>query len=165
MQASSPERVLTGRHVLACVVAFFAVIFAANFVLVKLALDTLPGTDVDSAYRASLAYGGEIAAAHAQEQRGWRVAAHVERAPANAARVLIEARDATDAPLAGLSFSAQLARPTDRRIDRTVTISDRGGGVYGGEVADIPPGQWNLVIEATRGSDRVFQSKNRVMLP
>ena len=45
----------------------------------RLAIQTLPGTEVDSAYSASLAYESEIAAAHDQNQRNWKVDARVER--------------------------------------------------------------------------------------
>ena len=58
---------------------FFAVVIGVNLIMMRLAIQTLPGTEVDSAYSASLAYEKEIATARAQSARNWKVDAHVER--------------------------------------------------------------------------------------
>lgn len=163
MEAKASSRPLTGRRVLIYLVAFFGVVFAANAALVKYALETLPGTEVDSAYRASLAFNAEIAAAHAQAQRGWHVVAHVERA-GEGARLRIDARDAAGAPLGGMGFTARLERPTDVRGDRGFVLTERETGIYSGQAADVAPGQWELIVEAARGNERVFLSRNRVVM-
>jgi nitrogen fixation protein FixH len=150
--------------VLAWLVAFFAVVIGANMVMMKLAIDTLPGTEVDSAYKASLAYNGEIQAAQDQAARRWSVTGHVERSPDGAAAVNVEARDASDVPLTGVVFSVRLSRPADKRADRAAALSERAPGLYRGHVADVGLGQWDLVIEADRGRERLFLSRNRVIL-
>jgi nitrogen fixation protein FixH len=155
---------LTGRTVLICLLAFFGVVIGANLVMVKFAMDTLPGTEVDSAYRASLAFSSDIAAARAQEQRGWRVNARVERKVDGATLVNVEARDRNGAPLSGIGFSARLARPTDKRADRVVVLDERGSGTFRGIAAGIHPGQWDLVIEAEGTSGRLFLSTTRIVL-
>jgi nitrogen fixation protein FixH len=147
-----------------CLVAFFGIVIGVNSVALKLAIDTLPGTDVDSAYRASLAYNAEIEAAAAQAARGWSVLGQVERGADGHAAVMVEARDAGNAPLIGLAVSAQLSRPTDKRADRTTFLVERESGVYLGTVRDLAPGQWDLVIAAERGTERLFLSRNRVVL-
>jgi nitrogen fixation protein FixH len=163
MQAN--QKPLTGRRVLVYLLAFFGVVVGVNLVMAKLAVDTLSGSEVDSAYRASLAYNTEISAARAQAQRHWRVAAHVERDGDQRAHVRVEARDERGAPVTGMAFAARLARPTDKRGDRAVTLAERESGVYRGETADVAGGQWDLIIEADRGEDRVFLSRNRIVLP
>jgi nitrogen fixation protein FixH len=155
---------ITGRTVLACLIAFFGVVIGVNAVMVKFALDTLPGAEVPSAYRASIRFNAEIARAKAQEARHWQIGARVERAPDGRALVQVDARDAGGAPLTGFVFSARLSRPTDARADRAVVLSERGNGVYRGTVDDVPAGQWDLVIQAERGEERVFLSRNRVVL-
>jgi nitrogen fixation protein FixH len=164
MEANAPPRPLTGRRVLIYLVAFFGVVFAANAALVKFTIDTLPGVEVDSAYRASLAFNAETAAAQAQAQRGWRVVAHVERDNGGDARLRIDARDAAGVPLGGVGFTARLARPTDERGDRLFALVERETGIYAGNAAGVGPGQWDLVVEAARGSERVFLSRNRLVL-
>ena len=74
-------------------VAFFGVVIGVNLVMMRLAIQTLPGTEVDSAYGASLAYEKEIATARAQSARNWKVDAHVERSGQGGATLQVEARD------------------------------------------------------------------------
>src|SRR5260370_1125597 len=91
MNRPQAARPLTGRLVFVLLVAFFGVVIGVNLVMMKLAIQTLPGTEVDSAYSASLAYEGEIAAAHDQNARNWEVNAHVQRDPEGGATVQVEA--------------------------------------------------------------------------
>lgn len=155
---------LTGRAVLIMLVAFFGVVVGVNMLMMRFAIDTLSGTDVDSAYRASLAYDQEIQAAHEQDTRHWRIEAHIARGPADSASVRIVARDSKGAPLTGLDFAARLERPTDKRADRTIALTESETGIYKGRADGVLAGQWNLVIEGDAGSKRVFRSRNRVML-
>lgn len=160
----APARQLTGRAVLAMVLAFFAVVIGVNIVMMTLAVKTLPGTEVDSAYRASLAYGGEIKAAEAQAQRRWRVDAHLTRGPDGHAALQVEARDRDGAPLDAVLFSGRLERPADQHGDRAIALAAVGQGLYRGAAADIGPGLWDLVIEGEQGGERVFLSRNRIVL-
>jgi nitrogen fixation protein FixH len=75
----------------------------------------------------------------------------------------IVARDAAGAPLTGLTATALLARPTDRRLDRTIAVSESAPGHFHGS-AEVPAGQWDLVIDLSRQGKRLFRSKNRVVL-
>jgi nitrogen fixation protein FixH len=163
-RASSTPRPITGRFVLVAVVSFFAVVIGVNIVMMRLAIATLPGTEVESTYSASLAYQREIQAARAQDQRNWNVEAHIERRANGVASLKVRARDASGAALAGLSVSGRLERPTDRRGDQTFEVSESAGGEYRGIAHDVAPGQWDLVIEADRNGERVFLSRNRLIL-
>src|ERR1700694_1381980 len=111
---------LTGRKVLFMLLAFFGVVFGVNFLMMKLAIDTLPGTEVDSAYSASMAYENEIGAAHDQNARNWRVDAHIQRGPDGGATLQVEARDNSGLPMSGLNFQGRFERPADRRADQAV---------------------------------------------
>lgn len=162
--STRPDRPLRGRTVLFSLLAFFGVVVGVNAVMITLAVRTLPGTEVDSAYRASLAYNGQIAAAREQDERGWRVAARIERAADGHAAIQVEARDAQGAPVPGLAFTARLQRPTDKRADRIVPLAERASGVYAGAAEEVAGGQWELVLEAERAAGRVFLSRNRIVL-
>jgi nitrogen fixation protein FixH len=150
--------------VLFSVLAFFAVIISVNVTMMTLAIKTLPGVDVDNAYGAGLAYNREISAAHEQDARGWHVAAHVERAVDGRGSIAVEARDTGGVAVTGVAFTARLARPTDRRADQAITLVERETGVYRGVAEDVAPGQWELIIEGDRGSERLFLSHNRLTL-
>jgi nitrogen fixation protein FixH len=161
---SASPKPLTGRKVLFMLVAFFGVVFGVNFLMMELAIDTLPGVEVDSAYSASLAYENEIAAARDQNARNWKVDAHIQRGPDGGATVQVEARDKLGAPMSGLKFQGRFERPTDRRSDQPVSLAEVGGGIYRGSAPAIAPGQWDLVLEGDVAGQRMFLSKNRVLL-
>jgi nitrogen fixation protein FixH len=157
-------KLLTGRAVLFMLVAFFVVVFGVNGLMATLAIQTLPGTEVDSAYSASLAYEKEIAAARDQDARAWKVDAYVQRGADGGATVRVEARDSMGVPMSGLTFQGRLERPTDRRADQSVGLTEVGGGMYRGSTPQIAPGQWDLVLEGDAAGQRMFLSKNRVLL-
>jgi nitrogen fixation protein FixH len=155
---------LSGRMVLAMLLAFFGTVIGVNLYMMKMAISTLPGTEVDSAYSASLGYEREIAAARDQEARRWQVEAHIERGANGAAVLQINARDASGNPVSGLTFQGRLERPADKRADQDVVLAEIGSGVYRGTADAIAPGQWDLVIEGDSSGRRMFMSKNRVLL-
>ena len=161
---SDPPKPLTGRKVLAMLIAFFGLVFGVNGYMATVAIATLPGTDVDSAYSASLGYEKEIAAAHAQAARRWQVDAHVERDKDGGTIVQVAARDDSGKPVSGLTFQGRLERPADKRADQAVELAEVGVGIYRGTAAAIAPGQWDLVLEGDARGERMFLSKNRVLL-
>lgn len=161
---TSKPRQLTGKVVFVSLIAFFGVVFGVNGLMMTLAIKTLPGTEVDSAYAASLAYETEIAAARDQEKRGWKVDAKVERQPDGRATLRIEARDRTGLPLTGLKFFGRLERPADKAGDRELVLAEIGSGVFQGDADGILPGRWDLVLEGDQEGNRMFLSKNRLTL-
>ncbi|PZA10621.1 nitrogen fixation protein FixH [Rhodopseudomonas palustris] len=163
-RSNSSPRPLTGKVVLAALVVFFGIVFGVNGLMMTLAIKTLPGTEVDSAYAASLAYEREIEAARDQDKRGWKVDAKVERKPDGAAVLQVEARDKAGLPLAGLNFFGRLERPSDKRYDREVTLAEISTGVYRGDADRVLPGRWDLVLEGDKGGVRMFLSRNKLML-
>ena len=164
MKQHPAPRAVTGRMVFAMMVAFFATVIGVNLVMVRLAIQTLPGTEVDSAYSASLAYEKEIATARAQSARNWKVDAHVERSGQGGATLRVEARDREGRPMSGMAFKGRFERPTDRRADRLVALAEVSAGIYRGNADAIAAGQWDLVLEGELDGERLFLSKNRVVL-
>jgi nitrogen fixation protein FixH len=162
--SSSAARPITGRFVLIVTVCFFAVVISVNVVMMRLAIATLPGTEVDSAYSAGLAYQKEIQAAQQQDKRDWKVDAHIERQADGTARLSVDAKARDGQPVAGLSVFGRLERPTDRRADQAFEMMEGGGGSYRGTAHGVSEGQWDLVIEADRDGRRLFLSRNRVVL-
>jgi nitrogen fixation protein FixH len=67
-------------------------------------------------------------------------------------------------PMSGLNFQGRFERPTDRRADMPVALAEVGGGIYRGSAPLIAPGQWDLVLEGDAAGQRMFLSKNRVLL-
>jgi len=164
MPTRTEEKPLTGGKVLLILVAFFGVVIGVNVTMMRLAITTLPGTEVDSAYSASLGYEKEILAARDQSARNWQVDAHIERGADGMALLQVEARDQRGRPVTGLKFFGTFERPTDKRADLAIALAEVGIGIYRGRLEAIAPGQWDLVLEGDGSAGRLFLSKNRVML-
>ncbi len=162
--AQNSPKPLTGRMVLCMLVGFFGVVIGVNMIMMRLAIQTLPGTEVDSAYSASLAYEKEIAAANDQNARNWHVDAQVQRGSDGSAALRVEAKDGNGRPVSGLKFQGRFERPTDRRADQAVTLAETGIGIYSGNAVLIAPGQWDLVLQGDKAERRMFLSRNRVLL-
>jgi nitrogen fixation protein FixH len=162
LRRARPE--ITGRMVLFCLLGFFAVVFAVNGVMIHEALSTFGGVETDSAYQAGRKYEEDVAMAREQDARQWHVDAEIESMADGTAHLDILARDAADQPLANLDAAAKLKRPTDSRLDRLVTVTERAAGRFHGNVEDLPVGQWDLVIELSRHGDRLFRSVSRIVL-
>lgn len=164
--AASPAasaRELKGWMVFAFMIAFFGVVIGVNAFMAYAALSTFGGVDADSAYRAGQVFEYDVAMAKMQDAQRWQVEAKITRANDGTMLLDIAARDMTGAPLVGLTATAVLARPTDRRLDRAVSVRENAPGRYNGSIA-IPAGQWDLVIELARQGERQFRSKNRVII-
>jgi nitrogen fixation protein FixH len=156
-------RELTGRMVFIYLVVFFAVVAGVNAVMIKAAISTFSGLETANPYQAGLSFANEEAAAKAQEARHWRIGARLLSGQSGATAVDLSARDNSDRPLTGLAAKVVLEHPTDRRFDHAVVMQPDGPGHFRG--ASTPaPGQWDLVIELSRGGERLFRSRERVTL-
>jgi len=162
--AASADRPLTGRTVLLSLIGFFGVVIGINAVMMALAIGTMPGLETKKPYQAGIGYNAEIEAARAQAARRWKVASHIDRDASGRAAVTVEARDGDGAPLTRLAFTVRLVRPADERADRTISLTEHGSGRYLGEAADVASGLWDIELDADRGPERMFRSRNRVTL-
>lgn len=154
---------LTGRMVLAATVAAFLVIIGVNAIMSYYAVTTFRGLADPSPYEHGLAYEKDILAAKAQDALGWDVSAHVARGDDGKKAVEVRFMGPDGAPVSGLAVSASLVSPADARLDAALTLKEIQPGVYLGLV-EAAPGQRDLMLEAVRGGERVFRSKNRIEL-
>jgi nitrogen fixation protein FixH len=161
--ASLSTRHLNGWHVLTILLTFFGTIGVADAVLIYSAMRSWTGAETTSAYRAGQLYNGELAQAQAQAALGWHVDATAERRPDKTVQVSVTARDPMGRPLADVIWRAILQRPTSQRDDRVVPLR-QGGYAHVAIVTDLAPGQWDLVVEGSRGGERAYRSKTRLVL-
>ncbi len=155
-------RTLTGRMVLAVLVAFFGTVASVNALKIHYALSTFRGEVADHPYEAGLAFNSQIAAARAQESREWKVGVDFRKDPAGR-RIEVSARDAQGHLIGGLRFIGIFAAPVDGALDRRVELRETADGVYAGEVP-VSAGRWDLELSATRSGETLFQSKNRILI-
>ncbi len=155
-------RRLTGGTVLACLVTFFVIVAVVNGIMIRFAISTFGGLETSSSYQAGLTFKQDESEARAQEDRHWQVKADL-RAVGGNTLIEIDARDPAGNPLTGLEASALLQHPTDARHDRKIVLSENATGHFRG-TTDPEPGQWDVMIELSRGGERLFRSRNRVVL-
>lgn len=156
------RRQITGRMVLFCLVGFFVVVAGINAVMITVAVSTFGGVETESSYKAGLGFAKELSAARAQDALHWRVQATVTP-QSDRQRVELQAYDAGGRPLSGVSALARLSHPTDRRADIAIDLLEQSPGRYVG-TAMPAAGQWHLIIELARDNERVFRSKNRLII-
>jgi nitrogen fixation protein FixH len=157
-------KAITGRTVLAWLLGFFAVVFAANAVFIYLALGSFPGVVVESSYEAGQAYNSEIAAARAQEELKWQVSTEVVRTAGEGGKLVVTASDVDGTPLYGVTLNALLRNPVHEGGDVEVSLNADGGGRYIGTVDALADGNWTLILEIEEDGVRKFRSENRIFL-
>jgi nitrogen fixation protein FixH len=159
---SGEGRPITGRTVLVLLLAFFGLVTLVNVFMIRAAISTFGGVDTPSSYQAGLTYKAEESVAAAQAARHWNVTGSVVPAPGGA-RVTIDARDGDGNPVGGATVTAHLAHPIDERRDVPVVVNQVGAGLYEGD-AVVEPGQWILDFDISKGGERLFRSRNRVLV-
>jgi nitrogen fixation protein FixH len=154
---------LTGRMVFACLVVFFATVVAVNVVMIRAAISTFGGLETANPYQAGLAFNRDHAAAQAQDGRAWKVTANLVRRSGDIAELSVKLHDSNGHPITGVALAATLAHPADARRDQSITLVQRAAGEFVG-TADVPPGFWDLIIDASHDGTDMFRSRSRVLL-
>jgi nitrogen fixation protein FixH len=158
--ASAPQAfTVRGRHVLAAVVAFFAVVIGVDAVFTVLALRTFPGQVSVTPYEDGLLYNRRIAQLEAQERLGWRAAAAAEPG-----QVRVEFRDREGRPLSGLTIAGRLQRPATEAGRIELRFAEAGPGRYVAPTGRIS-GAWDLTADASGPSGGAFSAERRLTWP
>jgi nitrogen fixation protein FixH len=150
---------LTGWHVLALIVGFFAVVIGVDATFATLAVRTFPGEVSVTPYEDGLLYNKKLAQLAAQEKLGWRAAAGAE-----AGRVVVEMRDAAGRPLSGLSLSGKLERPATETGRKVLAFREVGPGLYAAAPGALA-GTWDLTAEAADRAGHRFEAERRLTWP
>jgi nitrogen fixation protein FixH len=147
----------TGRHMLALILAFFAVVVGINVVMAIAATGTFPGLVVANSYVASQNYNHLLADAQAQAEAGWRLKVSAAGALLD---VSIMARDG--APQRDLVVTAVAGRPSTSRDDRAISFVRAATGYLATE--PLPAGQWEVEVAASREGNLVFRERRRIVV-
>lgn len=150
---------LTGRHVLAMLVAFFLVIFAVNGVFVYVSLQSHPGVTSDDAYRKGLDHNRTLDHADRQKARGWTARVAVVDG-------IVELRltDRSGAPLSGLVVEGEARRPVHDRTDTELVLRETGTGRYSAVRTKLSPGRWALVLMAVADGLPAYRIEDSVVV-
>ncbi|MGE0627398.1 MAG: FixH family protein [Hyphomicrobiaceae bacterium] len=154
-----------GRHVLAIIIAFFAVVFAVNGSFLYMALATYSGLVADEPYVKGLHYNDRIALDERQSRLGWQVDVS---APVSGQPLLLRFRDRSGVPLDRIEIAATIGRPSTNREDRALNFVPTADGGYAASLGQLQPGAWLLSVDANRrrqtGELDSFRLKRRLWL-
>lgn len=140
-------------------VAFFAVVFAVNMVFLYFAQTTHTGVVRDKAYEIGLSYNEVVAAAEARDSLGW-----TGQIVADEKGLMFSLADGSGGPLDSADVVSRIKRPVADGHDFTVPLTAKGQGLYVAAVTWPMTGQWDVIIDVTRGDD-TFQVRERIVLP
>ncbi len=153
MRSDDGEFRLTGKHVLAALLGFFAMIFIANGIFLTVAVRSFPGEHVEKSYLQGLNYNDTLAEREAQAALGWRASIEEARLENGAAVIGVKFLDADAAPLSGLDLVSSLSRPASDESDQTLRFESVGRGLYRAVASDVGEGAWVLSVAAHRQHD------------
>jgi len=145
----------TGWHMLVVVCLFFGTIIAVNIVLAVSATGTFPGLVVENSYVASQNFNRTLAEARAQDQSGWRMDL---AAPDGVLSLRLTDRDGV--LLRRLEVTAEAGRPSTTDEDRMIPLVATESGYRAAEA--LPPGEWDIAVEARKDGERVFGARHRL---
>ena len=158
---------ITGKHVLAAFVAFFAVVIVVDTIFVRMAIKSYPGEEVEKSYYQGLHYNDVLAEKERQLETGWRM--QLVTVPGKADEAIIEVRVLTadgeavfDADVRG-----EIVRPMTDAGQRALTFIPISDGLYRARLAEIGRGAWDLSLSAgdPETGDTALQAKTRFVVP
>lgn len=151
--------VVTGRHVLFAVVAFFLVVIGLDTLFTIWAVRTFPGEVSPRAYEDGLAYNRILAERRAEAALGWRAKVTQGARPG---LVTVRFADAGGKSIEGLRVKAAFTRPATQSGSRDATLTAAPAGEYVGGPA-LAEGAWDLTLTASDAQGRAFQARRRLV--
>jgi nitrogen fixation protein FixH len=143
---------------LASILAFFGVIIAVNLTMAYFANSTWSGLVVANGYIASQSFDDDLARARAQDAMGWTVEVSHETN-----RVKVSFADRNNAPLAGMTVTGKLRRPTTDRQDQALAFVSEDAGLYMAEAA-LAKGVWDVEIIAAGAEGETYRKTYRLFV-
>ncbi len=149
----------TGWHMLASMLAFFAIIIAVNVYLAVSASRTWTGLVVENSYVASQQFNEKERLAREQAALGWH--AELSYVPGHLA---LDIRGSDGQAIDLGTVTVALSRPLGDREDRTVALMRGGNGVYSAAIL-LPRGAWNAISTAPSTPHGAFEQHSRLIAP
>ncbi|MBW8618621.1 MAG: FixH family protein [Hyphomicrobiales bacterium] len=154
---------LTGSVVIATLIGFFVIIFAANGIMAYLAVQSFSGVQTEKPYENGLAFNRDIERARAQDAQGWHVDEAITRKETGDVMLTIRITDSIQKPISGVTVDTLLKSPTDSHKDCFLEVTEQSAGVYAG-ATQCGAGQWDIDMRALKNGDIVYHSINRIIL-
>ena len=155
---------IRGGHVLAAMLAFFAVIIVADTTMIYKALTTFGGVDNPNAYRQGVAYNQRIARNAQQSLIGWQEEIVAVGAPE---RLRATLRDHASSPVGGKKVTATFGRPATNRFDAALDLTEVAPGQYEVQLPQAGEGSWIVdlnVYDGGASTEPLYQARRRVWI-
>jgi nitrogen fixation protein FixH len=152
------QKQFTGWHMLALMVAFFAVIIGVNLFMAISSMRTWTGLVVENSYVASQEFNTKLANANAQAAMGWE--GDLIYKDSILTFILI---DGTEKPLVADNVEIALSRPIGTAQDQTVQLSFMADGTYQVPL-DLASGAWNAAIFVTFTDQPNYEHRARLQV-
>jgi nitrogen fixation protein FixH len=151
-------REFKGRHMLAIMLAFFAVIIGVNVTMAVFANSSWTGLVVKNSYVASQEFNGHAAQARQQAALGYVARLRVENGA-----ISYSLADAQGRPIALKGATARFGRPVSETEDQTLTLTPQPDG---GIQAAFPlrDGLWVMELLADAGLEHPWRDVRRVVI-
>lgn len=160
------ERVITGRHVLAGLIAFFGVILLVNGIFLYNALSTYTGVVSEEPYRKGLSYNERIQAEKQQKTLGWSSQLALV---GQGDGVKLDLADKNGNPVSGLAITGRIGRPATAAMDIALVLSENEPGRYEARFDPLAEGTWQIDVEAKKltgeGDEVVWRARKRLRWP
>ncbi len=158
--SAEPRFRLTGWHVLAIIVGFFALVIAVDVSFAVSAYRTFPGEVSATPYEDGVAYNRKLAQLAAQGRLGWTPVATV----AADGGVRLEVWDRAGQPVRGLRVSAHMERPATESGRIVPTFREVEPGVYLAQPGRLL-GAWDVNLVMTDQDRHSFEAERRLTWP
>jgi len=155
---------IRGGHVLAAMLAFFAVIIVADATMIYKALTTFGGVDNPNAYRQGVAYNQRIARDAQQSLIGWQDEIVALAAPE---RLRATLRDHAGSVVAGKKVTVRIGRPATNRFDAALELTEVSPGQYEVPLPQAGEGSWIVDLKVYDGgasTEPLYQARRRVWI-
>lgn len=144
VKSAHPTFVLTGRHVLTILVAFFGTVFAVNAWFLGSAISTYSGIVANEPYRKGLAYNQRISADERQAAMKWSTTLEATRS----GDITFSAHGPDGQPITRLFVKGTIGRPSTQSFDHQLTFQEQSPGLYRASTGALHEGSWLIAIEA-----------------
>jgi len=133
----------TGWHMLFVMLLFFGVIISVNITMAVMASRTWTGLVVKNSYVESQKFNGYLAAAKAQDAKGWRTSLTYSDGS-----LAFKIQDRDGRPVTLENASLYYGRPAFEQADRTIALTSTGRGRYIAKLA-LEHGAWTMRVTGT----------------
>lgn len=158
MRAADGGRELTGRHVLAILVAFFSVVVAVNLTMAYLARRSWTGFVVENVYVASREFNDRAEEDRAQAALGWKSELVIADG-----KISYRLTDRQGAVVRVARATVNLHRPASAAEDRDAFLARQPDGSLSAAVA-LRDGVWIVEVHADAGLAKPYRERRRLIL-